>query len=447
MIEPHTRGNPYETVELLNALRRDGLLTATAAAGGGGTTRPCARTWAAPRSPGCWRRGSRPCRRASRRLVEAMACLGGRAELSVLQAATGEPADVVEQSSGARARRGPAGGGARGAGGGAVPPRPHPRGGPGRAGPAAATRPAAGDGAAAGRVPELFAVAAEQYLPVVDAVDDADGAASGGAAAAARRRPGDVDRRLRAGERAAGGRAAAGRPGETATLVEVHTGRHAALFSLGAWTRRTRSTARSTRLCPHRAGARGRDGGAGAQPDPPEPFRRGDRLWPEVAARARHRPSRPRTGSPPSSTASSRHLYRWLDDTDAADDLARPEHHRPDAARRDPPDQRDPAGGLLRRRPAHVRLAEPGGAADLARARPGPYPGRPRGQRRLPRSWPSAATTPPGTGRCGGSWRWARPAATSPTPRRRASCSPLLSLLVRADRKRRPRRRSGPGRG
>ena len=31
VIEPHTRGNPYETVEVLNALRRDGLLAATAA--------------------------------------------------------------------------------------------------------------------------------------------------------------------------------------------------------------------------------------------------------------------------------------------------------------------------------------------------------------------------------------------------------------------------------
>ncbi len=31
VIEPYTRGNPYETVELLNALRRDGLLTATPA--------------------------------------------------------------------------------------------------------------------------------------------------------------------------------------------------------------------------------------------------------------------------------------------------------------------------------------------------------------------------------------------------------------------------------
>ena len=52
---------------------------------------------------------------------------------------------------GARPGRRPAGGGARGASGGAVPPRPDPRGGPGRAGPAAAAHPAAGHGAAAGR--------------------------------------------------------------------------------------------------------------------------------------------------------------------------------------------------------------------------------------------------------------------------------------------------------
>ena len=29
LIGPHTSGNPYETVELLNALRRDGVLTVT----------------------------------------------------------------------------------------------------------------------------------------------------------------------------------------------------------------------------------------------------------------------------------------------------------------------------------------------------------------------------------------------------------------------------------
>ena len=42
VIEPHTSGNPYETVELLNALRRDGVLTATAgrvAVGRGGGAR------------------------------------------------------------------------------------------------------------------------------------------------------------------------------------------------------------------------------------------------------------------------------------------------------------------------------------------------------------------------------------------------------------------------
>ncbi len=30
------------------------------------------------------------------------------------------------------------------------------------------------------------------------------------------------------------------------------------------------------------------------------------------------------------------YLYRWLDDTDAADELARPGHHRPDADSRSP---------------------------------------------------------------------------------------------------------------
>jgi hypothetical protein len=30
VIEPHTSGNPYETVELLGALSRDGVLAATA---------------------------------------------------------------------------------------------------------------------------------------------------------------------------------------------------------------------------------------------------------------------------------------------------------------------------------------------------------------------------------------------------------------------------------
>ena len=97
MISPHTSGNPYVTVELLNALRRDGRLTATAAG---------------------WRWDSAAVRAhlgrsevagllaarvdalppASGLMLEAMACLGGRAELSLLQAAAGEPGDVVDQA-------------------------------------------------------------------------------------------------------------------------------------------------------------------------------------------------------------------------------------------------------------------------------------------------------------------------------------------------------------
>ncbi len=48
-IQARTSGNPYQTVELLNALRRDGLLTADGRPGGGGMRRPCARTWAGSR--------------------------------------------------------------------------------------------------------------------------------------------------------------------------------------------------------------------------------------------------------------------------------------------------------------------------------------------------------------------------------------------------------------
>ena len=86
-------------------------------------------------------------------------------------------------------------------------------------------------------------------------------------------------------------------------------------------------------------------------------------------------------------------------------------HHRPDAARRDPSDQRDPSGGLLRLGPSHVRLAEPGGAADLARARLGLYP-----------DWPSQAAFAAAAVR-----------------------GDYAGLLVRADRKRCPGRSAGPG--
>ena len=61
-IYPHTSGNPYETVELLNVLRRDGVLVATEG-GWRWESRPCALTWADPTLPGCWRPGLTPCQR------------------------------------------------------------------------------------------------------------------------------------------------------------------------------------------------------------------------------------------------------------------------------------------------------------------------------------------------------------------------------------------------
>ena len=173
VIEPHTPGNPYETVELLNALRRDGVLTATAdgwrwddAAVRAHLGRPEAAGLLAARVEALPPR--------SRRVVEAMACLGGRAELGLLQTATGEPAGAVEQALAPALDEGllvveP---GAREA----VRFRhdrireAHPGAGWTRSGGAPCSWPWRGGWPS---VPELFAVAAEQYLPVVDAVDDA----------------------------------------------------------------------------------------------------------------------------------------------------------------------------------------------------------------------------------------------------------------------------------
>src|SRR6202048_361783 len=89
LIEPLTHGNPYEIVELLNALRRDGILTATADGWrwDAAAVRAhlghselagllAARVAAMPAS--------------SQAIVEAMACLGGRGEPGVLPDATAE---------------------------------------------------------------------------------------------------------------------------------------------------------------------------------------------------------------------------------------------------------------------------------------------------------------------------------------------------------------------
>jgi predicted ATPase len=96
LIEPHTRGNPYETVELLNSLRQEGILTPVPT--GWRWDEPAVRSLLANSDV-----AARPLSRvaalpaASRDMVEMMACLGGRAELGVLAAAAGQSSDVVQR--------------------------------------------------------------------------------------------------------------------------------------------------------------------------------------------------------------------------------------------------------------------------------------------------------------------------------------------------------------
>jgi signal transduction histidine kinase len=231
VIQPYTSGNPYETVELLSALRRDRMLTAI------GTG---------------WRWDERAVRAhlgqaevaellaaqvasmppPTRRLLEAMACLGGRADLLLLQTATGEPARIVDHAlapaldedllvveSGVREavlfrhdriREAVLGG---------LDPRRR-----------RSLRLSLARRLAA--VPQFSAVAAEQYLPVVDAVEPGERAQ---AVRILRRAAGEaglignharVDAMLAAALRLID-------PADIGVLVAVHTDRHAALYGLG----------------------------------------------------------------------------------------------------------------------------------------------------------------------------------------------------------------------
>jgi predicted ATPase/signal transduction histidine kinase len=323
VIAPQTSGNPYETAELLNALRRDGVLTVT----------PAGWRWDQAAVRGHLSRSETAGLRdgqaeavppPSRQVLEVMVCLGGRAELTVLQTATGEPPDVVDQ------RLAPAFGegllvvepGTRQA----VrfrhdrireailsrldPPRR-------RAVQLAMARRLA-------CVPELSVFAAEQYLPVIDAVSDST-----------ERR--QVARLLRHAARQSAligdyqlvtGLLSAAlqliEPGETATLIEVRTGRHSALFSLGRLDEadedyriieelsatllgRADATCVQVRSLTHRkrfADAIGlgvkslRELGIAVPP--------GDQLPAELDRQFRH-------------------LYRWLDSAHGADELSRPD--------------------------------------------------------------------------------------------------------------------------
>ncbi|WP_343977501.1 AAA family ATPase [Pseudonocardia aurantiaca] len=323
VINPPTSGNPYETVELVKALRRAGVLAATAA---GWRWDAAAVRAHLGRSEVAGLLAARveamPAQ--SRQLVEAMACLGGRAELSVLQAATGEPAGVVEQRLAPALDEGllVAAPGAHEAVRfrhdrnrevilrGLDPPR---RG----ALRLAMARRLAG-------VPELFAVAAEQYLPVVDAVDDP----------AERRQVGALLRRAADQASLIGdyvlvnalltGALRLIDPGETATLIEVHTGRHAALCCIGRLDEADEEYRTIARLCT-------------------TALQRADATVVQVKSLTHRNRSAEAIGLgleslrelgiavpaadrlPAELDRQFDDLYRWLDHTQAADDLARPE--------------------------------------------------------------------------------------------------------------------------
>ncbi|WP_432826404.1 AAA family ATPase [Dactylosporangium sp. CA-092794] len=325
-INPYTSGNPYETVELLNALRRDGLLTAAA-----GWRWDTAEVRAhLGRSDVTALLGARveALPAPARRVVEAMACLGAKAELSVLRTAVGARAGGVERRLAPALDEGLL----------VVEPGMHEAVrfrhdrireallcglGPRRRRTlqlAMARRLAT--------VPELFAVAAEQYLAVADAVNDP----------AERRRV--VGLLRRAVDQAAligdyplveALLAAALRvidPDETATVVEMHIGRHAALYSLGRLEEADEEYRTIERLC---TSATDRAGATCVQVFSlahrsrlPEAIGLGVESLRELGITV------PAADRLPAEVDRQferlyRRLNRWLDHTDPADDLARPE--------------------------------------------------------------------------------------------------------------------------
>jgi signal transduction histidine kinase len=231
LIEPHTRGNPYETVELLSTLRQEGILTPTST--GWSWDESAVRallTRSKVAELAMARLAALPS--ASRDVLEAMACLGGRAELSVLAVATGS-AGLAEQRLAPALEEGVlvAETGAHDA----VRFR-HDRIREAILAELDAQRRHRLHLALARRLaaePGLFAVAAEQYLPVIDAVTDAGERLR---VVALLRRAAEqatlvgeytqVHKLLSSALQVAD-------PGDTAALIQLHTWRLTALFCLG----------------------------------------------------------------------------------------------------------------------------------------------------------------------------------------------------------------------
>lgn len=321
----HTSGNPYETVELLGALRRDGLLTATAAGWQWDTAAVrahlnraevaellLARVAATPPD--------------TRRVMEAMACLGGRVEVSVLASATGRPAGELERtlapalvegvlvaepgiSPAARFR--------------------HDR-----------IREAIMRGIAPARQrtlqlamarrlapePDLFAAAAEQYLPVTGTPDVLDDPAERRRVVELLRRAADqarlvADHTLM--EALLAGALKLVEPDDPTTLVELHIGRLTALYSLG---RLEEADGEYRAIEDLRPGAVQRANATSVQVHSlTHRGRVAEAVAMAVELLAELGVVLPAELSPAEIEQQRRHLYRWLDESDLADDLARPE--------------------------------------------------------------------------------------------------------------------------
>ena len=323
VIEPHTSGNPFETVELINALRRDGVLVV--ASGRWRWEAAAVRAHLGQAEVAglmAAQLDALPTR--SRQLVEAMACLGGRAEVSVLRAATGTPATVMEQALTPALAEGMlvAEPGARKAVrfrhdrvrelilAGLAPARR-------RAVQLAMARRLAA-------VPELFAVAAEQYLPAAGMVEDA--AERRVAAGLLRRAAGQavltgdyalVDALLAAALRLIG-------PDETDALIEAHTARHAALYGLGRLEQADEEYRALEALCPavlERADATAVQVRSLTHRD-----RLAEAVGLGLASLRELGVAVPAAGRLAAGLDRQfGYLYRWLEETDTAGDLARPE--------------------------------------------------------------------------------------------------------------------------
>ena len=231
-IEPRTRGNPYETVELLNALRRDGVLT-PAPAGWQWQAEAVRARLDGTEDASLQGTRLRAVPEQTRAAVEAMGCLGGRAELRLLRIATGTTAGEMADALAPAIEDGLL---VLEAGTHEAVRFRHDR---IREAVLADTEPErrrALQLAMARRlaaVPELFAVAAEQYLPVADTVGDtAERRVVAGLLARAAEQAAMIgDYRLM--ERLLTAALALTEPDQTATVLDLRTRRHAALYSLG----------------------------------------------------------------------------------------------------------------------------------------------------------------------------------------------------------------------